>query len=239
MSADERCAVYCGTPNLYSDMVTASKSLFCNSNVDTVYFVISTSSFPYSIPPCVKIIDMSNQQFFRTDGVNYWSRWTYMVLLRAALAKIFPKIDKILSLDVDTIVDNDISELWDIDIDNYYFAAVREPSKSIGTFLYTNFGVTMQNLRKLRNDRKVDEVIKKLNYKKYSFLEQDAMNIECQGRILEIPAKYNVACCTSETVEDPRIIHYAAVKEWNNKPLVEKYRKMSWEEALGDRKVYL
>lgn len=32
------------------------------------------------------------------------SRYTYLAMMRAALAKVFPNIDTILSLDVDTIV---------------------------------------------------------------------------------------------------------------------------------------
>jgi len=46
-----------------------------------------------------------------------------MALIRVALGKIFPDLDKVLSLDVDTIVNENISELWDIDISDYYIAA--------------------------------------------------------------------------------------------------------------------
>lgn len=237
MSDNARYAVYCGTRNLYPDMIPAMKSLFKNSNVDIVYLILSEPNFPYKLPSCVRTIDLSNQAYFRTDGANYWSPWTWMVLIRSALAKIFPKIDKILSLDIDTIVDGDISDLWDLDMSDFYFAAVREPLKTKEDFLYTNFGVHVQNLKKMRDDKKVDEVIHELNFKHYFAPEQDVMNIKCQGNILEIPAKYNVACCTTPVVDNPRIIHYAAVKKWNHTPLVEKYRAMSWEEALGERRV--
>jgi lipopolysaccharide biosynthesis glycosyltransferase len=46
-----------------------------------------------------------------------------MALIRVALAKIFPDLNTILSLDVDTIVNENISDIWDYDISNYYFAA--------------------------------------------------------------------------------------------------------------------
>lgn len=48
-----------------------------------------------------------------------------MVLLRAAYANIFWQYDRILSLDVDTIVVDDISGLWDIDLEDNYLAAVK------------------------------------------------------------------------------------------------------------------
>ena len=52
-----------------------------------------------------------------------------MVLLRAAFTKLFPHLDKILSIDNDIIINENISELWDIDLGDNYFAGVVEPRK--------------------------------------------------------------------------------------------------------------
>jgi len=49
-----------------------------------------------------------------------------MVLLRAAYTKIFPQLDRILSIDMDTIVNENISNLWELDLTEYYIAAVEE-----------------------------------------------------------------------------------------------------------------
>ena len=73
-----------------------------------------------------------------------------MVLMRAALSKVLPDEDVVLSLDVDTIVDKDISELWDLNIDHYYIAAAREPYKSSGSRVYINMGIALLNLKKWR-----------------------------------------------------------------------------------------
>ena len=99
-----------------------------------------------------------------------------MALIRAALTKVFPTLDKILSLDVDTIVNENISELWDIDLSNYYFAACREPDATLSTdtYLTINAGVMMINLNKLRADKKDDEIINEINTKYYKFDMQDA-----------------------------------------------------------------
>lgn len=48
---DLRVAAYCGTRNLYKDMVPAFKSLLINSNVDIIYLLIEDDKFPYPLPP--------------------------------------------------------------------------------------------------------------------------------------------------------------------------------------------
>jgi len=46
-----------------------------------------------------------------------------MVLIRAAYSKIFPDLDRILTIDMDTVVNENISELWELNLDDYYLAA--------------------------------------------------------------------------------------------------------------------
>jgi len=77
-----------------------------------------------------------------------------MVLLRAAYSKIFPNLDRILSIDMDTIVNENISDLWDLDLTNYYIAAVEETELSEEEGSYFNMGVAMLNLKKIREDIK-------------------------------------------------------------------------------------
>lgn len=166
------------------------------------------------------------------------SRFTYMAMMRAALPFIFPQYDRILSLDIDTIVIQDISELWDMDLGNNYFAACVEPDRCIGGDGYNgicrnyyNIGVTMYNLDALRN-RKGMEVIKSLNEKEYPFVEQDCMSELCDGATITISNDYNAMpysdypyCGRSF---DPKIIHYAGIQKWQEKDFPEliKYREM-------------
>lgn len=63
-----RAAVYCGTRNLYSDMVTAAKSLIHNSNVEKVFLIIEDDTFPEPLPSIVDTINVSNQSHFRCLG---------------------------------------------------------------------------------------------------------------------------------------------------------------------------
>lgn len=230
-----KAAVYLGTRNLYPDMVTAAKSLIHNSDVEKVYFLIEDDEFPYEIPPQIETINVSDQPYFRKDGVNYNNPWTYMVLLKAALHRMFPDLDRILCLDVDTIVVSDISDLWDVDLNRYYVAGVKEPAKSKES-LYINAGVMMLNLNNLRILGKGDELIAALNRRKYFFCEQDCIAQRCADGILEIDGDYN-ACNVTEHSDNPKIVHYAAVRNWQKNTRAKwhryltKYRKMSWEEV--------
>ena len=233
---DLRVAAYCGTKNLYKNMIPAIKSLLINSNVDKIYLLIEDDKFPYKLPPQVETINVKNQGFFKQDGPNMNSRFTYMAMMRAALPFIFPQYDKILSLDIDTIAIQDISELWDIDLKNNYFAACVQPERcKYGKFdnriceKYYNAGVVMYNLQQLR-DGKGMAVIKQLNKQKHNFLDQDVMNFLCDGKTITISNDYNY-CKYSEyqwcgKSFDPKIIHYAGIKDWDNFPEIDKYRKM-------------
>lgn len=224
-----KVAVYAGTRNLYSDMVTAAKSLAKNSSVDVIYFLIEDNKFPYYIPPYVKTINVSNQGYFPRTGPNVYRKWTYMTLMRCALTKYFPDLDRILWLDVDTVVQKNIDELWDLDMHGLYFAGVVEPQKSRSIKPYINAGVMMLNLQKLREDHMDDILIKALNDKKYTFPDQDCINELCQRKILLISSTYNANDYT-EQCKDPKIRHFAAEAKWRENPILYQYRNKNWEE---------
>lgn len=226
-----KVAAYSGSRNLYPDMVTAVKSLLINSDVDKVYFLIEDDVFPYYLPKEVETINVSNQSYFRKDGPNMRSRFTYLAMMRAVYAKLFVQYDRILSLDVDTIVDKDISDLWDLPIDDYYFAASREPYRmQMEHQFYTNIGVALYNLKKLR-DGKVDDVIAELNANRYEFVEQDVFNYLCQGAIYEMSSDYNANDWTLPSY-NRKIVHYAGIKQWNQFPLVLKYKAISFDRIV-------
>lgn len=222
-----KAAVYCGTRNVYQDMIPSMKSLLIHSNVDKIYFLIEDDTFPYELPPEVECINVSNQPWFPQDGPNMQARCSYMVLLRAAFTKIFPNLDKILSVDNDIIINENISTLWDIDLKDNYFAGVAEPRKSTENFKYINFGFIMYNLRQLRDDKKDDELISDLNTYYYIDSEQDCYNFNCQNRILELSSTYNCNWYTLETnnASQAKVRHYAFTSKWQTLPLVDKYRK--------------
>ena len=231
-----KTAVYTGSQNIYDDMVVSAKSLIANSDVDKVYFLIEDDIFPYELCDLIETINVSDQTYYPKDGPNMKTRFTYFAMMRAALAKIFPNHDKILSLDCDTICIKPMSELWNFPIDDYYFAASKEPHRSIAGMLYTNVGVALMNLKKLRETKKVDECIDVLNRRKYDYVDQDVMNYLCQGYIYDLPSVYNTNDWTIQNSQ-PSILHFAGVKrdKWHRHPQVEKYNNLSWGEIMSIR----
>lgn len=206
----DRVAVYAGTKNIYHQMYTALKSLLLNNQMDRVYLLIEDDSFPYYLPGNVTLVNVVDQPWFTEDSPNYRNRYSYMTLMRCVLGELFAKEERILWLDCDTIVTDDITDLFTMNMDGYYYAGVMEPGKSKGIFTYINAGVLLCNLKMLRETCKELEIVLYLEQVPLHWLDQDAINLHCQGRLRLIGSEYNsnsyVMPCTR-----PKIIHYAAV----------------------------
>ena len=232
-----KAAVYAGTRNVYEDMIPSIKSLLINSDVEKIYMLIEDDIFPIELPPECETINVSDQRWFLTNGVNYHSKWSYMILMRVVYARIFPDLDKILSLDNDTIILEDISELWDIDLEDCYFAAVKEPGRSEEeNILYTCIGVSLHNLKLIREHNMDEKLRRSLNNTRYIYPEQDALNYVCVGHVKELPTEYGMAQCTAE-VEHPKIMHFAATGgKWKNYDIVKYYRDIPFSEIRKEKR---
>ena len=220
-----KAAVYSGTKNVYQELLTAAKSLLEHSDVEKIYFLIEDDIFPYELPKEIECINISNQVYFDKNGPNYDNVCTYMVLLRAAYSKIFPNLDKILSIDMDTIVNENISDLWDLDLTNYYIAAVEETELSKEEGSYFNMGVAMLNLKKIREDKKDDEMIEAINTYWYRYKEQDCFNEFFRGHALILPSDYN-CCMQAAEPQREKITHFAGLYKLDKYPHFNYYRNL-------------
>lgn len=231
----KKIAAYTGTRNLYNGMAASAKSVIANSDVDEVWLFIEDEEFPQELPDMVKTVDISKKAklFFPDGGPNMNSQYTYMALMRAALCYLLPSADKVLSLDCDLVAMDDISDVWDMPLgDEYYLAASGEPAKTMWGLLYVNVGVTLYNLKKLR-DGKAMEVISALNRHKYPNLEQDAFSFLCSSRILDMPSCYNCTAYTKPVRKDElKILHFAGVGSWLNRPEVVAWHRTSWDDVM-------
>ena len=218
-----KAAAYFGTRNVYDAMIPAVRSLIAHSDVEKIYLFIEDDTFPHELPEICETRNISGQTVFRKTGPNYASKWTYMSMMRTALPFLLPELDRILYLDIDTIVNMDIADIWEVPLDGQYFAAVREPAKSRPGFTYINAGVMLMNLDKLR-DGKAEEIIDLLNRRFYPCKEQDLFSELCQGQFVLLPGDYNVSDFTDQP-RQMKIIHYAAkpLAEWYRNELVQRY----------------
>lgn len=130
-------------------------------------------------------------------------RWPKSAFSRLFAAEILPNdIEKILYLDCDTIVKENLSQLFDKNYDSYIFYGVKdcigkEYKKNIGleeNSVYVNAGVLLINLDELRKINVYNRIEEFLNkYKKMiNYADQDILNGTFKGKIGCLNANYNV-----------------------------------------------
>lgn len=234
----DKIAVYTGSSNIYDDMVTCAKSLVAHSDVDKIHFLIEDDDFPFDIPSdLIETRNVSKQEYFDYWGPNMKSKFTYFAMMRAALAYEFKDYSRILSMDCDTICIRDVSHIWELPIDDYYFAASREAHRSIAGMLYTNVGVALMNLDKQRINNKAAEYIDVLNRQKFDYIDQDVMNYLSQGYIYDMNSEFNANEWTNPC-QNPRVLHFAGVSRdlWHRHPKAKLYKNMSWDKVMVERK---
>lgn len=236
--------VYAGTRNLYEQMVWAAKSLVAHTKIDRVYFLIEDDVFPYELPEFIECINvkeyMENQ--FPPWSKNANTHFTKMALVRVCYSELLPDVDKVLQLDVDTIVLDDISGLWEIDLTGKWFAACWESLSGYDPYHsghYYNVGVCMFNLAQMREDNAQWTLVNWINTTKANCVEQDALNklgAMC-GKACDISVRFNENRACGYT-DNPAIQHYLGYMDWLTNPNLPRreylklYRNKTWEEIL-------
>ena len=101
---------------------------------------------------------------------------TPYTLLRL-LADLVPEMpDKILYLDIDMMAGDDISKLYNIDVSEYEYAAVREKYGSIFIWPdYINAGMLLLNMKKIKETGLLEKARDLIKTKKMLFADQDAI----------------------------------------------------------------
>lgn len=219
--------VYSASRNLYPYLYPSIISLLEHNDVERIYLLLEDDRFPKNLPELPKecsIYNVTEQKFFDKNGPNFRTRFTYLSLLRTAYSKMFRKLDKIIQLDVDTVVTDSLKPIWDIDISDSYFAAVREPERDNGKYgaRYFNIGVAVFNLNKIRKDKADDKAINMLNTKAYTFIDQDVWNIIGSDTATELDVRYNETRFTGLT-DNPAVVHFAGYKRWWNNTEMPRY----------------
>lgn len=218
----DKVVVYAGTRNLYEQMYVCLKSLLAHNQIDRVYLLIEDDEYPFDIPPYVYPLNVSGQEFFKPGTPNYSCQWSYMSMLRCAFGNMFPEEHKILWLDCDTIVHDNITDLFDMDINGYMYVGAIERQNCIYLFKYINCGVLLMNLDMIRERGREEEMISMLNTYPFAFPDQDVINLLCQGWIRVISSEYNANAFTDKCSR-PRIFHFAAVKDFHDNPIYKYY----------------
>ena len=185
----------------------------------------------------VKIIltEMNQNLSMITDKLGNRLReytFTLTIFFRLFIPVMFPKYDKCIYIDADTVIPGDISRLYNEDLGNNYLGCIVDKSTIDNEILasyfeevvgiprdkYINSGVLLMNSKKLR-ELKIDEKFLDL-YIKYGFdviaPDQDYINSMCYGHIKYLSDIYDaMPNPNNKEVEKPVIIHYNLfLKPW-------------------------
>ena len=208
---------YSGSRNLYPFMDAAIRSLLDHNKVEKIYLFIEDDEFPYALPKESEIINISGQTMFPKTGANYTSPFTYFCLIRVCYASLLPQEDRIISLDVDTIVNDSLEEIWDIDLTDKWFAMCPEYLGGWRPFgedqMYYNAGVAVYNLAQIRKDGIEQQLIDYLNTTYCRCMDQEAWNYFGQDKAVVLPVRYNETEYNGHT-DDPAIVHYCGIMDW-------------------------
>ena len=208
--------IYACDNNIIKYLYVSLFSLLENKNENTlykIYFLISNDVTDKSKKLIEKICNkysgvshsfiIINNEFKNARlNIPHITAPSYYRLLIANL--LSEENEKAVYLDYDTIIEKDLTEFFNISLDENYAAGVcaigiiasipdRDYYKEIGItdlYSYINAGVMLLNLKKIRNDNKTEHLCKLIE-KNLKVQDQDIINLSFKGKIKIVDFKYN------------------------------------------------
>ncbi len=161
---------------------------------------------------------------------DYYSKTTYF---RFFIAEMFPEYDKAVYIDSDTVVQGDISELYNVDIGDSYVGACHEQVMVqidvYGTYCeevvgisrhnFFNAGVLLINCEQFRDKKVLDKFITCLQA--YNFVvtqDEDYLNLICKDRVYWLDQRWNTEIFAEilYPIEEAKVLHYIMTsKPWH------------------------
>ncbi len=163
---------------------------------------------------------------------DYYSASTYF---RFVIASHFPQYDKALYIDADTIINDDVSKLYETNIGNNYVGAVPEAVMSalpdcgryaekvlgIARSRYFNAGMLIINSKAWREHDALGQFLFLISYSHFVVAQdQDYLTVLCKNKVHYLPRRWNMETIKSWRGIDANhigIIHYAfSAKPWQD-----------------------
>lgn len=207
------------------------------------------------------IVDIININDFINNNILYETRhFSKAMYYRILIPQALSLHKKVIYLDCDIHIDHDISELYDINLEDNVVAAVHnycnvlakryvENTLKLNADDYFNSGILVINCEKFKSERIASQCFELLKEnRKLNYPDQDILNLVCNGKVLYLDYRWNfqwhhiwgdevgIPLCDeyrevySEAAEDPYIVHYTT----GNKPWLYPDRKFAerfWETA--------
>ena len=197
-----------------------------------------------------KVIKIDVTELYEKEFGNCKNETAYCTpytLLRL-LADLIPEIpNKILYLDIDMMVDKDIISLYNINIEDYEYAAVKEKYGSIFIWPdYINAGMLLFNMKKIKETGLLEKARHLIKTKKMLFADQDAIYRSTSKKLL-LPRKYNeqasfkrkdtVICHFCKRLLIKPYPHITNCKQWHIDEIHKEYKCFRFDNDLEEYKI--
>lgn len=162
-------------------------------DADLSIIIELTKSFNFELV----LIRIDNKVFSSYKETNHITRAAYIRLL---LPDLIANEEKILYLDCDLLIINNLETLFNTDISHLKYAGILDIAGSNLTRLpepykrnYINSGVLLMNLHALRKDQSLEKMLSiyEGNHAIIDFHDQDLINMYALDEILILDSKYN------------------------------------------------
>ena len=176
---------------------------------------------------------------------DYYSKTTYF---RLFLPNLYPQFDKVLYLDSDIVILDDIAKLYNTDMEDALVAAAPDDvirfnevfqiyvEKVVGVadyHRYFNAGILLMNLKEMRRIEFQEKFIYSLDRITFAVAQdQDYLNRLCKGRVKFLERTWNRMPIQDPSIatEDVKLVHYnLAFKPWHFEDIL--YKEFFWEYA--------
>lgn len=235
---------YACDDNFVKYTIVSIKSMIENASKGHNYhiYILNTGiskrmqDFVYSLQNedfTIEFVDVKDYLISINDKLplrDYYSKTTYY---RLFISEMYKEFDKAIYIDSDTVVLQDIYNLYAIDLkDNYVGACHEQAMVQVDTYgLYVeevvgvnrhkffNAGLLLINCDQFRKNKVLDQFIDLLHV--YNFVvtqDEDYLNVICKDKVLFIDQGWNVEVFGNLPVEDKdvKIFHYIMVaKPWH------------------------
>ena len=239
------------TPNYFVPACVTIQSILENSSVSDKYVVycLLTDDLEDNYKELLQILGGGRVQFVyinmtgKLEGIYVDERYTIAASFRLVLSELLSNLDKVIYLDCDIIVRQNLAALYTaIDLKDNYLAAVFEAplehqleyiqSLGIESNNYFNSGFLVMNLDQLRKDGMASKFIEAAKQDGLQFPDQDVLNQLCQSKTLSLSPVYNgirtfflpqyksnflkkYTAMDWNIVQTNSNIHYTGGKPWN------------------------
>jgi len=239
------------TPDYFIPAAVCLLSVFRHARPDDCFDVICllTEPMPENMRHQLHRLGCQRTRYLFIDlqhelqDVEVDDKYTVASCYRLLLPRLLPDYDKVMYIDCDVVVRNNLADLFrKTELGDNYLAGVfeatldfqiaRTEAAGCEPGRYINSGFLIMNLRKLREDGKVDQFLTALRAGYLEFPDQDVLNQVCKGRIMGLTPVYNAIRtfflplykpaflkiydeADWQAVQRHGTVHYTGGKPWN------------------------